>query len=97
MGIRHLFQVVVTAEDVKEGKPDPEIFRTASDRLGIAPVACLVIEDAVAGVQAARRAGIKCLAVSNTHSPDRLREADLVVNSLREISVQTVTAMLQGQ
>lgn len=95
LGIRHLFQAVVTEKDVKAGKPDPEIFLTAAAMLGIEATNCLVIEDAIAGVRAAKRAGMKCVAVSNTHALEQLRDADLVVDSLSRLSASEVKDILR--
>lgn len=94
LGIRELLQAIVTEEDVQAGKPDPQMFLTAARRLGVEPDSCLVIEDSIAGVEAARRGGMKCAAVSNTHHPSRLADADLVVDSLRRLSVDVVYALL---
>src|SRR5271168_1363994 len=73
-------EVLVTADDVKKGKPHPEGFMKAADTLGIEYANCLVIEDAPAGVKAARSAGMKVLAVATTHSASELQEADYCVD-----------------
>ena len=93
LGVSGCFSTLVGSEDVTEGKPSPMVFLVASARLGVAPARCLVIEDAVAGVAAARRAGMFCLAVTNTHPAERLREADLVVSSLTEVSLRDIEAI----
>ena len=72
----------VAAEDVTEGKPQPEVFLKAAERLSVPPELCVVVEDSVAGVEAARRAGMACLAVATTWPRDRLSGADRVVESL---------------
>jgi len=95
LGIRRMFEAVVSERDVQVGKPDPEMFLTAARRLGVKPPRSLVIEDAVAGVQAAKRAGMKCVGVSNTHPADRLRDADVVVDSLLQLDVDEIKALLQ--
>ena len=87
LGIGDCFHHIVTGRDVTEGKPSPQGFLLAAQRLGVEPEHCIVIEDAVAGVAAAKRAGMHCLAVTNTHPRERLGEADLVVDSLEEVSV----------
>lgn len=97
LDIRRLFEVILSEKDVKVGKPDPTIFLTAANRLGVKPVNALVIEDAIAGVQAAKGAGMKCVAVSNTHPADRLRDADMVVDSLAQLSVERIAALLRGR
>jgi beta-phosphoglucomutase len=75
----HLFQGIVSAEDVHRGKPDPEVYLTAAARVGASPDRCIVVEDAVAGVEGARRAGMRSIGVSRggKHLP-----ADVVVHSL---------------
>lgn len=69
------FETVVTAEDVTRGKPDPEVYLTAADRLGVPPAGCVVIEDAAVGVEAARRAGMGVIGITTTAAPERLRAA----------------------
>ena len=88
------FHAIVSAEDVQQGKPEPEIFIKALAALNaangavaaIAPMNCVVIEDSKEGVRGARRAGMKCLAVTNSHPPELLQEADAVVASLEEVT-----------
>src|SRR5215469_11060364 len=75
----HIFQGIVSAGDVHRGKPDPEVFLTAASRVGVSPDRCIVVEDAVAGVQGARSAGMKSIGVS--HNGKQL-PADIVVQSL---------------
>jgi beta-phosphoglucomutase len=92
------FPAVVSMEDTQRGKPDPQVFLVAADRLGVPPPRCLVMEDAVAGVQAAKAGGMKCIAVAfvGHHPEDSLRRAgaDRVVKTLEGISVQTVRELL---
>ncbi len=78
--------VIVTFDDVSNGKPHPEPFLTGAARLGIDPARCLVIEDAPAGIAAARAAGCATLAVTTT-SPREELDADLVVDSLAQVSI----------
>lgn len=86
-------EVVVTAEDVRRGKPDPEPYLTAADRLGVHPPSCVVVEDAVAGVQAGRSAGMEVIAVASTAPPDDLRAAGArqVVADLTELRQELIT------
>lgn len=74
----HHVEVVVTAEDVQRGKPDPEPYLTAASRLTLPPSACLVVEDAIVGVQAGRRAGMEVVAVATTAAPEDLRAAGAI-------------------
>jgi len=94
LGIKGDFDAVLCERDVERGKPDPQIFLQAAGRLGVVPSRCLVIEDAVMGVQAARRAGMACLAVTTTHPAEGLREADEVVASLVEVTVEDVRRLV---
>jgi beta-phosphoglucomutase len=91
------FEGVVTGTDVQRGKPDPQVFLLAAERIGVAPLHCVVIEDAPAGVAAAHAAGMKCIAIAST---GRVREsllaAELVVNSLRELAPAQITRLLVG-
>jgi beta-phosphoglucomutase len=92
------FQAIVSVEEIQRGKPDPQIFQIAADKLPVPYAHCLVVEDAVAGVQAAKAAGINCIAVlfGGHHGEAALTRAgaDLVVKSLEEVSVQTVCQIL---
>lgn len=93
------FAAVVSMEDTERGKPDPQVFLVAADKLGALPTRCLVFEDAVAGVQAAKAGGMKCVAVRfvGHHAAEKLREAgaDLVVETLENVDVDTVRRLLQ--
>src|ERR1051325_8715834 len=94
-GLLSHFRAIVSAEDVQQGKPEPEIFIKALAALNaangagaaIAPVDCVVIEDSKEGVRGARHAGMKCLAVTNSHPSELLQEADAIVASLEEVTV----------
>ena len=94
LDIGRYFAAVVSEADVTVGKPDPQIFLLAAARLGVEPRRCLVIEDAVAGVQAATAAGMRCLAVTTTNAGAHLAAADRVVPSLTEVGVAEVEALL---
>jgi HAD superfamily hydrolase (TIGR01509 family) len=76
------FEAIVSGDDVTHSKPDPEIYLTAARRLGVTPTACVAIEDAPAGVEAAKRAGMRCIAVTNSVRREQLHRADLIVASL---------------
>ena len=79
-------RVLVSADDVRHGKPDPEPYRSGAARLGVAPERCVVIEDAPAGLTAARAAGMASVAVVGTHRAEELK-ADLVLPDLAHLSV----------
>lgn len=94
LGIDKFFQCTVAAKDVIEGKPSPEGFLLASKKLGVKPERCIVIEDAVVGVVAAKRAGMRCLAVTNTHSRTSLAEADIIVDTLVTVTISDLERLL---
>lgn len=81
LGIRDYFQAEAAGATLK-GKPDPAVFLLAAQKLSVDPRNCLVIEDAIAGVEAAKRAGAKCLAVLTTNQAEDLTGADLIVKDL---------------
>lgn len=97
-GIASFFAVVVGSEDTQRGKPDPQVFLTAAERLGVPAAHCVVFEDAVAGVQAARAGGMKCVAVRcvGHHSEDSLHQAgaDFIVETLEQVSASTIQRLL---
>jgi len=84
LGLERYLDAVVSADEVGRGKPDPAIFLEAARRLGCAPARCVVVEDAPAGLEAARRAGIPSIGVLSSHHS--LLKADLVVPSLDALS-----------
>jgi sugar-phosphatase len=86
LGIRDLLDVVITADDVTEGKPSPEGFLAACARLDVAPDEAVAFEDAPAGVAAAKAAGMPTVAIATTQSPEALAAADLVVTDLTEVT-----------
>ncbi len=75
LGLRRYFDVIVTADDVRFGKPSPKVYLEAARRLGVPPAACVVFEDSLVGVQAARRAGMRAIGVTTTHAPHELSAA----------------------
>jgi len=97
LGIDKYFDAVVSEEDVTEGKPSPQPFLLAAERLRVPPSNCVVIEDAIAGVQATKAARMKCIAVTNTHSRESLSQADLVIDSLEQVELSTIENLIQNQ
>ncbi|MEU8192275.1 HAD-IA family hydrolase [Microbispora amethystogenes] len=85
IGILEVVRTIVSAEDVTVGKPDPSGYLLAADLLGVDPAACVVFEDSLAGIEAARTAGMTCVAVATTHHPDELSHADLVIPDMSGI------------
>jgi len=85
ISLRKYFKEIMGREDVRTHKPSPELYRKLAKRLGAKPSECIVIEDSVTGVEAANRAKIKCIAVTHTFPASKLKNADIIVNNLREI------------
>ena len=75
IGVRRHFEVIVTADDVRRGKPDPEVYLRAAAGLGLPPAGCLVFEDSVVGVHAARTAGMRVIGLATAHSVHELLAA----------------------
>ena len=80
-------EVLVTSDDVTHGKPDPEPYLKGAAGLGFAAAECVVIEDAPAGIAAARAAGMKVIGLASTYKAEKLSEADVVVAQLGKIQV----------
>jgi beta-phosphoglucomutase len=88
LGIKDYFQAIVFGKEVSEGKPSPMVYLLAAQKLGVEPRNCIVIEDATAGVVGAKRANMRCIAVTNSHESTKLNEADLVVDSLTKVGLR---------
>jgi len=86
--------VYVTGSEITRKKPDPELFLVAASRMGIKPANCVVFEDAPSGVQAAKAAGAKCIAVTNSTTAANLSEADIVCDSLEQIDLKTIRKLI---
>ena len=89
--LRPYFRTVLTKDEITESKPNPEIFVKTAEKLGVPAAECVVIEDSFAGIEAAKRAGMKCVAVASTFPSPELRartQADLVVQTLEELNLQ---------
>lgn len=93
LGASDLFQAIVAAEDVHKGKPDPEVFLTAASKLGVAPKRCIVVEDAAAGIEGARRAGMRSIGVGRN---EKSLAADLIVKTLDLLSPNSFELLLLG-
>jgi len=93
------FDAIVTGTDVQAGKPDPEVFLKASAKLGVEPRSSAVVEDSTAGIEAAVRAGMTPIALVGTATREALAQAGaaLVVDSLRELSPDTIAALIENR
>ena len=96
MGLSGLLDAVVSGADVRRGKPDPEVFLLAASRLGVEPARCVVIEDAPVGVEAARRAGMRCVGLTSSHRVESLSRADCVVDSLAGVATALLANLTQA-
>ncbi len=85
-----LFSSVVTGDDVKKGKPDPEIYLKCSEQLGISPADCLVFEDSLMGIESAKAAGMTVIALSTTHKKEELKSADFVVRNFMDYDLDNL-------
>ena len=94
LGTGECFSATVTGLDVTRGKPDPQVFLIAAERLAIEPARCAVVEDAPAGVEAANRAGMASVALTGTAPREGLAHADLIVESLRELSPEVIAELI---
>jgi len=94
LGIRDSFQAIVTGEQVTQGKPAPDTFLLAAQKLGLDPSQCVVVEDAVQGVEAGKGAGMAVIAVTTTRERAELTQADLIVDCLIEVTAQQAMQLL---
>jgi beta-phosphoglucomutase family hydrolase len=97
LGLGEFFAVIVSGEDVRRGKPDPEVFLTAAQRIGVEPGNAVVFEDALVGIAAAKAAGMRVVAVATTEPKEKLTHADWVANQLDELSVAQLWSSCGGQ
>jgi beta-phosphoglucomutase family hydrolase len=89
--LRPCFHVILTADEITQNKPHPEIFAKTAQKLGLCPSDCVVIEDSFVGIEAAKRAGMKCVAVASTFPASELRthtQADLVTQTLEAVDLK---------
>jgi len=106
IGMKNKFEAIVSAEDVEKCKPDPEVFIKALENINheittyqhkINPRECLVIEDSIAGVMAAKAADMRSLAITNSYPFDKLYEADLVYDSLKDVNIEDIEKLFKAQ
>lgn len=96
LGAERFFDTLVTGRDVTRGKPDPQVFLLAAERLKVSPANCAVIEDAPVGIAAANAAGMCSVALLSTgHTAESVSAARLVVHSLRELSPERIAALVR--
>ena len=93
LGVEHLFTATVSSEEVARGKPAPDVYLEAARRLGVDPTTAAAVEDSHNGILSAKAAGMRVIAIPNAHFPpdeDALAEADVVLDSLAELTVDAV-------
>lgn len=95
MGIRIYFDALVSGIDMP-GKPEPDVFLTAAAEIDVPPASCVVVEDAIPGVEGAKRAGMKCIAVTTTNPAKVLTKADYIVDSLIELPADIFEQLLRN-
>lgn len=95
-GSAGIFDAFATAEDVQNGKPAPDTFLRAAEKLSVPPARCVVVEDAVQGVQAGKNARMAVVAVTSTRARHDLKDADLIVDSLSELSAEDFRKLLKN-
>jgi beta-phosphoglucomutase len=97
LGIGSRLSAIVTGGDVHRGKPDPQVFQLAAERMAVRPSRCVVVEDAPVGVEAAKRGGMRAIGLASTgRTVEQLSGADLVVKSLRELTRERFDELICG-
>ena len=97
INIAHLFKIIISADEISNCKPNPEVYNTVLSRLNnikgndISGDECIVIEDSIYGIQAAKSAGMKCMAVTNSYPAKKLTEADLVVSDYSVSDIEQIS------
>jgi beta-phosphoglucomutase-like phosphatase (HAD superfamily) len=94
--IERYFKAAVAGDEVTHCKPDPEIYLTAASKLGLKPEECVVFEDAEAGIESAKRAGIKVVALATTFTREFLAttDADMIIDDFRDINVDMLRKLI---
>jgi len=99
LGLGDYFREILTGDDISRPKPDPEVYLKTAEKLVVDPAACAVFEDSFVGVEAAKRAGMKCVAIASSFPAEDLRRetrADLIVPSFESVSLQTLHQLFNG-
>lgn len=93
LGLRKYFKAIVNGSEVKKGKPDPEVYLKLAEKLGAKASDCIVLEDALAGIEAGKSAGAKVIGLATTHPAHEISHSDLVVNDFSSLSVDDLKAL----
>jgi HAD superfamily hydrolase (TIGR01509 family) len=98
LGLRPYFRYLISGEEMPRSKPDPEIYLKTAAALGVKPAECAAFEDSFVGVEAVKRAGMKCVAVASTFPVEELRRkthADLIVTSFEDLRLKTLQSLFR--
>jgi beta-phosphoglucomutase-like phosphatase (HAD superfamily) len=95
--IQQYFKEVIYSAHIQKGKPDPEMYFVTAKKLNVLPKNCLVFEDSIAGIQAAKAAGMKVIAIATTHTPAELKLADRLIYNYDDISIKDIYALLKNR
>ncbi len=93
LGFDGYFDIRLARDNVKNVKPHPEIYLKGAGIFGVDPSECVVFEDSIVGITAAKSAGMKCVAIINTYSAEDLKDADMQIESYRDITVEKIKAL----
>ena len=96
LGLEGLFHDLVSSDDVTNGKPDPEVFLKAAERINCAPGRCIVFEDSLHGIEAGLAGGMKVVGVATTHKAEKLTAADKIVHRLTEITIDGLLQLVES-
>lgn len=94
LGYFQYFDTIVTGNEIENSKPAPDIFLKAAERLGLQPDECVVVEDGPIGVQAAKNANMKCIAITTTHPAEKLQQADMIIDTYEGFELKEVLNVL---
>ncbi len=94
--IKKYFDFIITGDDVQKGKPDPEVFKKIKNYFQLISERCVVIEDAPVGIEAAKSAGMKTIALTTTHKKDELKNADLILEDLSKINFKDIKKIIKA-
>ncbi len=93
--LRKYFPIIIDASQIKKGKPNPEIYLKVAKKRGYPPSKCIVIEDAILGIQAAKNAKMRVIAITTTQRREELKEADMVIDSFSELSYEKLIKVMK--
>ena len=97
VNIAYKEMIYITGSDITHKKPDPDLLLTAAEKAGVGTSNSVVIEDAPDGIAAAKAAGCKCIAVTNSTESENLSQADVIVDSLAEINIERIIKLIEQQ